>query len=900
MSRPVRLRERLDQADAWAGAILIIAPIALFTIPSILGHPPIIGDNLIQNFPLRVLTGQILASGHLPEWNTLSNSGTPLLGGLNAGSFYPLTLPFAVLPAIVAWVVNMAACYVAAGLGLYVLARWLGLAPIPAFLGAITYAFMGMMVAQMVHLGVIQGQGWLPWVILAMLVATRRLKASRSSGVVESLRAARWPLAGLVVLVGLVFLTGEPRSIADLEMVAIVVAIWCVFFAEGPSSAGKKVLVAASLGVAALWGVLLSAIQLFPGESFIGISQRSTVNLWFFGSGSLSLNKTILLFVPDLFGGAGLFHQPTYFIDYNLSEVSGYVGMLGLAALLAAVTQLFGRSRRTQPVWLPLFAVLSVVGLLLAWGEFTPFVHLMVQIPLLNHTRLQSRNLVIFDLGVAVLVAWFADRILKGDLEGASLRGWRRWATVAPLAFTALFSAVTLVFPGFIEGHFGAVGTQGVEGHFLLGWFAGSLLLSLTAIACLVIAVRWSPARRRAALVTFVVLDVVFFMVSCGTGLTGGSLTEPSPAYAGSVLGTQGRSGIVDSSLSYPSQLVPLGQPNTNVFTKLPSVQGYGSLVGAGYGAATGVHVPNGIDPCALTKGTFLPLRLKTLVVAAVDLAPQIAEPGQTTPWQLTLPTSCPGQAPVRAGNLRPFYFGASYRLSSVMLKSRDADADANASLAQAFRVDVLDASGRRHQVAETIHSSKAGWQVRFASASVATGVVVLGPVHSVMESSTITDASGASYSLNGHLQDALDRVPWRLKTTLGNLQVFTYAAPIPPSVQLLGAGSGSKVLSTSDTLWGAETDVVHLTTRGTVLRSEAFLPGWRVTLTSIHGGVVKEAVVVQHGLIQSVAVPTGTWKMTWTYHAPRLALGMLVSGLAALALIMVVLVVGPRRRRKP
>jgi hypothetical protein len=62
---------------------------AALRLPALLGHPAIDGDNLIQNFPLRVLSGQQIASGHLPLFNPLANSGTPLLGGLNAGALYP-------------------------------------------------------------------------------------------------------------------------------------------------------------------------------------------------------------------------------------------------------------------------------------------------------------------------------------------------------------------------------------------------------------------------------------------------------------------------------------------------------------------------------------------------------------------------------------------------------------------------------------------------------------------------------------------------------------------------------------------------------------------------------------------------------------------------------------------
>ncbi|HTX62962.1 MAG TPA: hypothetical protein VMD28_04955, partial [Acidimicrobiales bacterium] len=155
--------------DAAAVSVLVLLPVALFVVPAAFGHPAITGDNLIQNLPLRALTGLQLRQGHLPLWNPYIWSGSPLLGGLNAGSFYPFTFLFAVLPAVAAFVVNLLGVYWAGGLGMYALARQYGLRPLPSFLGALTYAFGGAMSGQVVHLGVVQGMGWMPLLVLAEL-----------------------------------------------------------------------------------------------------------------------------------------------------------------------------------------------------------------------------------------------------------------------------------------------------------------------------------------------------------------------------------------------------------------------------------------------------------------------------------------------------------------------------------------------------------------------------------------------------------------------------------------------------------------------------------------------------------------------------------------------------------
>src|ERR1039457_6782477 len=147
----------LTSADRRAFFAILVVPTFLFVIPALLGHPAIDGDNLIQNCPLRVLSGQQIASGHLPLFNPLANSGTLLLGGLNAGALYPLTAILAFVPPIAAWIINCIAVYVIAATGLFALLRWHGLRPLSSFAAAMSFAYSGAMIGHLVHLGVVQG-----------------------------------------------------------------------------------------------------------------------------------------------------------------------------------------------------------------------------------------------------------------------------------------------------------------------------------------------------------------------------------------------------------------------------------------------------------------------------------------------------------------------------------------------------------------------------------------------------------------------------------------------------------------------------------------------------------------------------------------------------------------------
>ena len=92
--------------------MLVAVPVVIFVLPDVFfGHLLLTGDNLQQNYPLRVLVGSMYRHGQLPFWNSYIFSGTPLLAGFNAGAFYPLIGLFVVLALAIcggSWVIKWA------------------------------------------------------------------------------------------------------------------------------------------------------------------------------------------------------------------------------------------------------------------------------------------------------------------------------------------------------------------------------------------------------------------------------------------------------------------------------------------------------------------------------------------------------------------------------------------------------------------------------------------------------------------------------------------------------------------------------------------------------------------------------------------------------------------------
>ncbi len=891
-ARPARRLVRLvrESPDAWPVAVLVVLPVVVFGSPAAAGHPAISYDNLLQNFPLRVLSGSLFRQGHLPLWNPTIWSGSPLLGGLNAGSFYPGTLLFAALPAVLAWVLNLVAVYWAAGLGLYALLRQYRLRPLACGLAALTYEFGGAMTGQLVHLGIIQGMGWMPLMVLAELRLSWAVFGTGPTAEYRSRPASvssPWPwVALLAAVMGLNLLTGEPRSMAETEIVGSVLFAWLLLrsYPGDGVDVARRARLFGYVVVAAAWAAALGASELLPGRSFILASQRANESYAFFGLGSLRPSWTILLLVPNLFGGNGVFGQPTFSIGYNLPEVTGYMGLLPLAAFVVLLARGIGRGADPRARdWRP-WLFLAPLGLLLAWGTFTPLGHLFAQIPFYNKVRLDSRSLGIVDLAVAVLFGFWLELFLAGEWRERTVRPLRfvREAVLpAALPLAGLAAAVTMLwFPVTVLL---ALGAEPVDPSGRRPWMAAQAAVAVGALAVVWAWRHWSGARARRLLIGVVVADLGLFCLSCSTGMEAGGQAQPTRAEGAKVFGTTGRFAIVGGQNI--DLLSSISEPDINGLTGLDSVQGYGSIVSGSYDQVTGTHFRGSMDPCALARGVFVPLRLATLLVMPGTLVRRLSK-GQ----QARAPARCSGAAPPGTETARTFYLGRDRAVERVQLVSARPTAGAP-------RLGVVGPGGSARLVPQVATRDPQGWSVRLLGAPLAQAIVVGGPgARTWSEVSTISTAGGARYELDGSFQEALGQAGWRQRGFWHGYSRFV-TRRLGPKVAVRGvAGAVARQVSVTD--WGSETDRVDTPRAALVVRSEAYLPGWSVRAVPVGGGPTRVLPVVEVGLIQGVRVPAGRWTLTFVYWPSGLTLGGVVSALGVAALFGVVLWRRVERRR--
>jgi hypothetical protein len=867
---------------------MLVVPTLLFVIPALIGHPAIDGDNLIQNFPLRVLSGQQIASGHLPLFNPLTNSGTPLLGGLNAGALYPGTVLFAFLPPIAAWIINCIAVYVIAATGMFALLRWHGMRTLSSFAAAMSFAYSGAMIGQLVHLGVVQGFAFIPWGALIVVSLSRRLSLEPATSTWRHYARVSKPWVwGYALLWGLTFLTGEPRGIAEIELLTLTLgpSVLLIRSSYWISTWRGRVTYVVALAAGLAWGIAIGLVQLLPGWSFIGYSQRSSVSYSFFGAGSLVVRWTSLLFVPDVFGGNGTAGEPYYFAHYNLPEVTGYAGLLALIATFAFVAKLTRRGWKGEDRDYVLYFVVLVVGLFATWGSYTPLGHLFRDIPLYGSTRLQSRNVVLVDFAMAALLGWWLQRLQTRRTAEAGIEGRRKWVTLAPAFAVAAFCAGLCIWGAQIVSYLGVFPQQEDLAQDMRLSYVLHLVIAVLAV---VVLWRWRTSKHfLKILMGILVADVLVFLVLSATALIGGSgTTEPSRSHAVALLGTRGRTALVDKGGAHQYQFQALGVPNMNVFTKLASVQGYGSLISTIYDNSTGTHPQAAINPCRLADGTFTQLRLAAIAVSYAQLSHNVNVP---VPPAANCRMSAPGQMAFR-------YFGQVLRVHSIRLHGRGGRpvADSTVSLTLVAANGQLEGQPLlREAPADQMTFTIAG-PARNAAGFELTSLspIALGDAK-VSQLAPIK----VTYELNSPMQEALDGPNWHLAGTVGTFSVFR-AGYVQKSVMV--TTPNGTVSHVTNAAYGDTWVDVDAQGAVTLVRSMAYLPGWRATAVNVTSGKGQALKVTRNGLIQQVDVPSGRWRIHFHYHAPYIEVSLAASIVGSVLIIGVgaYLFIDDRRRR--
>ncbi|MDB5096325.1 MAG: putative rane protein [Cyanobacteria bacterium RYN_339] len=536
--------DRAPRSGAAGPVLVLLAALALVYGPFVLsGGLLAVGDGLGYYFPVRALAALSLRLGELPFWNPANFAGVPLHGMLQAGVFFPGNWGFLVLPPVAAMNLAVLASSFGAGFSMYAFARALALGRPAALLAALPFMLAGYLGAHLEELTTVQVVGLIPAVLWAL--------------------ERRRPVA-LAAILALQLLAGYPQTC--LITLAIAAAyVWHRGLSPwGPLAAGAL-------------AFAIAAVELGPVLDVIAQSDRMNLPYEEIVKYSLPPRQLPTLLFPYMFGGAkgALFGVPYWGVGQVYSEIMGYVGLAPMALSLVALAG-FRRDPRVR-----FWAVLGLVGGVLALGDATPIYHLWAKLPVLRAIRVPGRHLLELDLAVCLLGALGLEALL--DAEPARARRLGRAAA------GALGLAMGGVLLGVGLGHDALVAriARWLPSDFDL---AGALslaqpafwvpaLLGLATAACLV-------RRAPRALLLVLLLDLGLYAAGQNVLVNGprpGALAMPLPD-------APYRALPLTPAIPYPdlARTRALGYPLFAAFWGERSASGYEAFVPARYGRLVG------------------------------------------------------------------------------------------------------------------------------------------------------------------------------------------------------------------------------------------------------------------------------------------------------------------------
>jgi hypothetical protein len=373
---------------------------------------------------------QIRKHGRLPYWDASGFAGRPMVGNPQGGLFYPpVWLTWASRsPAALGWLTF--GHLVGAGLGVYLLARALGLGRFPATIAAGCFEASPYLLAQTFegHYPHVWAACWYPWAFLAFL--KRR----------EGERRGTWLLPPILALM---FLAGHPQ---EWYYLLFALSVWTLFdvVRDARSGAGRRAantllswcgLVGLSLG--------LVAVELLPDLA----AQDWTLRTGRLSVGTMSRYHLHALNFWQLLDPAALGGPKDYFGHDNYWES---VLSIGLVPLILVVVALFchrDRDRWRVRGWLVLVAIALVFA---AGRKLGLFAMLSGLVPGMGRFRVPARSLFLANLGAAVLAGMGVEALGRLAL---SAEHWRwfdrrfRLGTLIVVVGLALIQAIAWAQP---------------------------------------------------------------------------------------------------------------------------------------------------------------------------------------------------------------------------------------------------------------------------------------------------------------------------------------------------------------------------------------------------------------------------------------------------------------------
>lgn len=474
-----------------AAALLLLA-LALLFMGAVLwpSGGQILGGHDMRGyyFPYYELVRTSIRAGRLPFWEPTLFNGYPFMAQPQQNAFYPPLWPGFLLPMNAGISLYMLGHIWLAGMGMFLLVRFLNGRWLPAMLAAIAFAFSGLLAGRLWagHSTVYALVAWTPWIILGLLWSVRR--------------SSPWTAVIAGVPMGLALLAGHIPSFLYVGLIWGLFVLYLLL-----SENGRRWLVMRQALIMLVAGLALAAVQLAPFLQFSLASERLAEADYNFATDySLPPAHLVTLLVPEFFGEptrVGYWSVPTF------EELAYYAGLLAILGIVLALR------KPSKMTWF--LVIVMVVGLALALGRYGVLYPLAYKyLPPFRIVRAPGRATILFLFSATFLLGLtFSDWLNMPLRERRQKLGptWR-WT----MAIIAVLGGLALAATGAVFMSVHPTETSGRLWHQIGGYALATLILLLGG--GLIWAYLGTPAtneRRRAllgaALILLAVTDMWLF-----------------------------------------------------------------------------------------------------------------------------------------------------------------------------------------------------------------------------------------------------------------------------------------------------------------------------------------------------------------------------------------------------
>ncbi len=858
---------------------IFLLELLLYLIPYSIGYPLIYGDNLNQNLPLRELSGNIFATGHLPSWDIFNWAGEPLLAGFNAGVFFPLTWLFIVFSAPLAMSLNLALTFFMASAGVYFIVKHLGGSKFASSASALVFTLTGQFVSQSVHIDMIEGIASSIWMLYFVFKFFDAI----------SLRVRIRNAVLIGVSFALAVLAGAPEAMID--GILMVGAVSFVLFLKAP----KKMQVISLLALAGAVALTLSGVQWIPGLLFETLSNRAKTSANYFEAGPYAPYYMPTFVTPFLLGNYGFLGIKSYFSSYNLAEISTYlpplVSVVGIGALLSR------RLRTTSNTNRIALLVAGTLGLILALGTYlAPFEYVMAHVPLYNLQRLPSRNMFVVDLMITLGFGISIDSVRSTVAAKWSMREHSftvlTWISIAFLASTLAATILLIVSKTSLFQLLHVPPPYPTHLFSLKIMVLVETLLSIFSLGSLLLSMHYDKFRKT-FLVNFALAIGAFQLIAFGTQTLYGQIPLSGP-YANSTTFTRyssklplnQRSVIFDPYLFYYSSLLNVGLPDLNYLTGQLSAQGYASLGIASFNQITDSKVQASFNPYIIDTIGAKYLNISRLISGSKYFLTREPAPLNPTNGQPAISFPQP-KARVTIGSGKvfshlSFYLGSPIKVNYIGVKVP------NSVPLSCIKSAYVTSSLGKSPLAQRFTQGRYVFFVSTLSPPLSSQVTLntcdaLPAINGAPAVPVVIDSGSSLFRLDGWLAHVVTPKLFSYGPGPNQLSIFSFRSP---HSSLIKAPSFATVKNARQNLDGTITFTSKSPRPYIAVVSQAYTKGWHVQLRSRAKGNSSTSVG-QYNALQTIAVPAGNISVSDSYNPPGLKTGGALSFIGALGAIL-------------